>query len=85
MTIVPGFWMNEQGGALRPAVLAYLDGQDLDAGQLEIWRAYLRQWMQGDWKGPLLDTLRSQVDDIKSTDDLHHWLHRALSQNIDPL
>lgn len=85
MTNIPGYWMNETSGVLRPAVEAYLHGHAMTRGQIDAMRAYLRQWMAGDWKSPLLDVLRTSVEDIKTRDDLKRWFDRALDEMIDPL
>jgi hypothetical protein len=84
MTFVPGFWKNETSGALRPAVIAYFNGEPMDDRQVAAIRAYLRQWMQGDWKGPLIDPLRTQVEEIATREDIGRWLDRALEMDIDP-
>lgn len=40
---VPGFWMNETSGVLRPAVEAYLRREPMTPNQIAAMRAYLRQ------------------------------------------
>jgi hypothetical protein len=83
---VPGYWMNETSGQLRPVIEAYLTGQHMTARDFAIMRVYLRQWINdGDWKGPLIDVLRTQVDEIRDRHGIERWLDRALDAGIDPL
>lgn len=81
----PGYWMNETSGLLRPVIENYLTGGKMTDRDIATMRAYLRQWMQGPWTGPMVDVLRSQIDDIHDRKDIARWLNRALDQNIDPL
>jgi hypothetical protein len=83
--IVPGFWMNESTGVLRPAILAYLENRPLTVAHIGAWRSYLRQWMDGPWHGPDIENLRAMIDTIASRHDIDVWLFRALDSNIDPL
>lgn len=82
---VPGYWKNETSGVLKPAIEAYLDGQDLTPRQIGAIRGYFRQWMLGSWRGPLLDVLRTQVEEITTRQDITAWLDRAQDEGIDPL
>jgi hypothetical protein len=62
--LVPGYWMNETSGELRPVIERYLTAQHLTARDVAIMRVYLRQWINdGAWIGPLIDALRTQVDE----------------------
>jgi hypothetical protein len=86
----PGYWMNEQSGKLKPAVLAYLKGERLDDVQIGWIRAYLQQWIDSPmWQDrPGCDTvilLRSSVDAIHDRASIRDWLDFALTANIDPL
>lgn len=81
----PGYWMNETSGVLRPVIENYLTGGKMTDRDIATMRAYLRQWMEGPWIGPMVDVLRSQIDDIHNRDDIVRWLNRAADQNIDPL
>lgn len=82
----PGFWMHETSGELRPVVEAYLNGGHMTARDVAIMRVYLRQWIDDDrWRGPLIDALRTQVNEIIDRDGIRRWLDRALDQGIDPL
>jgi mono/diheme cytochrome c family protein len=82
---VPGYWMHETGDVLRPAVRAYLFGAEMTPQQIGAVRAYLRQWMAAPWQTPMLDVLRTQINDIETRRDLDRWYHRALDAGIDPL
>jgi hypothetical protein len=78
--------MDEQSGVLRPAIEAYLHGERMTAGQIDAMRGYLRQWvMLGDWRGPLVDVLRTMVTDIWSQTDISRWLDLADDAGLDPL
>lgn len=82
----PGYWMHETSGVLRPAVEAYLNGGEMSPRQIATMRAYLRQWINnGPWKGPLIDPLRTRVEEITTRADIHDWLEMALREEIDPL
>jgi len=77
--------MNETSGVLRPVVESYLNGNALDAVELAAMRAYLRQWMAGDFRGEFVDELRERVDDLVTMQALNMWLEDALDAGIDPL
>jgi hypothetical protein len=83
----PSYWMNETGGALRPAILAYLKKDRLDETSVSLIRAYLRQWIEkGDWfPSPTVETLRRDVDGLTSREAIDTWLAKALDAGIDPL
>lgn len=81
---MPGYWMNETGPILQPAVMAYLRGEDLDTAQLGAFRAYLRQWML-EMVGPEAAALRERIDTIVNVATLRRWLFDALDEGIDPL
>lgn len=85
MTQAPGYWMNETSGVLRPAVMAYLDGEPLTAEQIAAMRAYLRQWIAGPWQGESIPVLRQSVDEISDRPSLERWLDDAADAGIDPL
>src|SRR5690242_7146745 len=42
----PHFWMTEQTGRLAEAVEAYVGGEPLDPGALDLIRQYLRQYLE---------------------------------------
>lgn len=89
---VPGFWMNETSGVLRPAIEAYLapfidpNAPPMTGEQIAAMRAYLRQWIASpDWVGPMVDVLRTQIDELVSREEITRWLDRAMDEGIDPL
>ncbi len=84
---VPGYWMNETSGVLRPAVEAYLlTGDELTPRDAAALRAYLRQWMASPlWIGPMTDVLRTQLDELQTRADFGRWFARADLEGIDPL
>ena len=82
---VPGYWMNETSGVLRPVVERFLDGKVLDVQEIATMRAYLRQWMAGDFRGKDIDRIRSQVDQIVDMPTLRIWIENAVCAGIDPL
>jgi hypothetical protein len=83
---VPGYWMNETSGVLRPAVTAYLAGVAMSEQQLAAMRAYLRQWIEsGLWFGPAIPGLRAAIDDLTNREAIRMWLRIAEREGIDPL
>lgn len=81
---VPGFWMQETSGVLRPAVEAYLRGAPLAPDQIAALRAYLRQWIAAPlWHG--VDDLRDAVDGLTTREAIARWLTHADELGIDPL
>ena len=87
MTVdAPGFWMFETSGVLRPAVEAYLRHEPMTPEQIAAMRAYLRQWIAAPaWEGPVVNALRSSIDELHTRADLHNWLDQAFEEGIDPL
>jgi hypothetical protein len=81
----PGYWMSETGSVLRPAVEAYLRGEDLSPVGIAAVRAYLRQWMAGPWRGPGIADLRSRVEGLTTRQAIDAWLDDAFARGIDPL
>jgi hypothetical protein len=82
---MPGFWMYETSGVLRPAVEAYLNGKAMTPDQIGAMRAYLRQWIEGPWQGPGIAPLRAAIDTITDRASLSVWLDEAAEADIDPL
>lgn len=82
----PRYWMHEENGVLRPAIEAYLNGNQLSEGQVATIRSYLRQWIMAPvWVGPQIDALRAGIDGLTSRQAISRWLDVALDENIDPL
>ena len=82
---MPGFWMDETSGVLRPAVESYLYGEPLSDQQIAALRVYLRQWIAAPWTGPGIERLRAKVDRLQSRAAISDWLDDALDEGIDPL
>jgi hypothetical protein len=83
---LPGYWMNETSGVLEPVVRRYLEGAELELGELATMRAYLRQWIEAPgFRGPDVERLRTTLTTITSTTDLRRWMSEALDAGIDPL
>lgn len=82
---MPGFWMYETSGVLRPAVDAYLNHEPMSGEQIAALRAYLRQWIAAPWIGPGIERLRTKVDGLQSREAISDWLDDALAEGIDPL
>lgn len=91
---IPGFWMRETTGVLKPAVEAYLNNEELTGEEIAALRAYLRQWIMADgWdqgarheaEKRILANLRSMVDRLHSRETISIWLMQAASFGIDPL
>lgn len=83
---IPGYWMNETSGALRPAVLAYLAGDEIKPEHIMAMRAYLRQWIAAPgFCGPQVEQLRADVDFVASRKSLNEWINLAIDAGVDPL
>jgi len=83
---VPGYWMNETSGVLRPAVEAYLNHDEMTPAEIAAMRAYLRQWIvKGAWHGPEIDKLRARIDGLTDRQAIEAWLDDAIDEGIDPL
>lgn len=83
---VPGYWMHETTGVLRPAVEAYLSRTEMSREQIAAMRAYLRQWIFAPgWRGREVRFLRHAIDDLTSREAIHSWLMIAEQAGIDPL
>jgi hypothetical protein len=82
---IPGFWMNETSGVLKPAVEAYLNGGPMTDEQIAAMRAYLRQWIAGEWMGPSVEPLRRAIDGLTTREAIRQWLDDAYDASIDPL
>lgn len=83
---LPGYWMYETSGVLRPAIEAYLFGRDMTEPQIAALRAYLRQWIEAPgWRRPEIDQLRANVDGLTTRAAIARWLRLAEAEGIDPL
>lgn len=91
----PGYWMDETGGKLRPAIARYLDGADLSADDIALIRAYLRQWIDSpvwDDNPHLVDSGRAELARLRelarvltNRESIHAWLALAVDFGVDPL
>jgi hypothetical protein len=91
----PGYWMDETGGQLAPAVERYLTNDELRNGDIPLIKVYLRQWINSPaWdNNPHLDAdgvrelsdLRSSVETIATREDIDAWLKIAIDKGLDPL
>ena len=88
---MPGYWMFETSGVLKPAIEAYLQRDELTPAEVAAIRAYLRQWIDGPWQAApgaearVLERLRRMVDELDDRQKIDIWLMQANSINIDPL
>jgi hypothetical protein len=83
---MPGFWMYETSGVLRPAVEAYLNHEPTSGEQIAALRAYPRQWVAAPWPpGPGIERLRATIDTLGSRETINDWMDDALAEGIDPL
>lgn len=85
MVNAPGYWRNETSGALAPVVEKYLRGGTLTPTEVMTIRAYLRQWVAGDFAGPGVAILRRRVRNLHTDADVRGWLADAIELGIDPL
>jgi len=83
----PLFWMNETSGALRPTILAYLDGSDMTPFQVVAMRSYLRKWISAPLLGdrPPVRALRMSAATLSSRDAIARWLRLAAENGMNPL
>lgn len=91
----PKYWMWETSGRLGPAIEAYLNRREMTVSQMNLMRAYLRQWIDSPvWeRNPAADKatlaelqhLRATIRLAQSRKDLSIWLRRALESGHDPL
>lgn len=80
-----GYWMNETSGVLRPAIEGYLAGGDMTPEHIVAMRAYLRQWINGDFRGWRIAELRREVELLTTREEIERWLGHAMDLGIDPL
>ena len=74
MSKIPGYWMDETSGVLRPAVEAYLHSERMTGEQIAAMRAYLRQWIMSPYyAGPTIDVLRASVGTLTTRAAISRW------------
>ena len=91
----PGYWMNETGGELAPAVMRYLEGQPLSERDIELIRLYIQQWIGSPvwFMNPSLtdegrrdlDRLRELARVLNNRGAIDAWLTLAVDFGVDPL
>ena len=92
---LPGYWRNETGGALAPAIEAYLNQRPMCREDFQVIARYLTQWIDAPcWDNePLLDEelktelklLRMRARLIRSRVEIDQWIEDAMGLGIDPL
>jgi hypothetical protein len=82
---VPGYWMYETSGVLRPAIENYLNNRPMSPENIAAMRAYLRQWINSDFRGPEIELLRRLVDGLVTVEAIRRWIHLAVNADVDPL
>lgn len=84
--MIPGYWMNETSGVLRPAVEAYLNRHPMTDAQISALRAYLRQWINAaGFIGIGVADLRGRIDSLTTRGAIDRWLKDAIDHGVDPL
>jgi hypothetical protein len=91
--LAPKFWRYETGVQLGPVIERYLNRRKLSAEDVNLIRAYLRQWIDSPvWDmapaGDLsreLASLRATTSAIQSRADIDRWIWAGLEIGIDPL
>ncbi len=82
----PYFWMEEQSGALAPAVNAYMNGEPLNMQQMALLRQYLRQYLEravltGDAKRQLLI---DRLAKMRTPRDIERFAEELAEYGIEP-
>ena len=80
--VIPGYWKYETSGVLAPVVEAYLRGEELDPRGVATMRAYLRQWIAGDFRE--VEGLRDAIPSLTNTAQIRQWLETAAELDLDP-
>lgn len=82
---MPGYWMHETTGELRPAVEAYMFGHHLTAAHIGALRVYFRQWCLAFPQTEGLAELVQRIDTLVDRSTITSWLDDALNdEGIDP-
>jgi hypothetical protein len=95
MAAGPGYWMDETGGELVPAVKRYLQGYRLSSRDIALIAAYLRQWIESPvWdQNPHMSEegraelarLRELARVLLNQPTIDAWLSLAVEFGVDPL
>jgi hypothetical protein len=89
----PKYWRFETGGKLVPAIERYISRSRAEPDDVNLIRAYLRQWIDSPvWDGGVdsetrvaLDNLRRKTRELRTRNDVDDWMADALDLAIDPL
>ena len=83
----PHYWMYEVSGRMKPVVLGYLEGKDLEPSQWSLLRAYLEQWVDAPVWMPSdsLERLRLDVRGLATRTQFDAWIELAMEIGMDPL
>lgn len=91
----PGYWMNETGGELTPAVKRYLEGRKLRPREVRLMQLYLQQWIdspvweenphQDSESRQELERLRTWARHLTNRLAISAWIAAAMDIGIDPL
>jgi len=82
----PRFWMEETGGALAVAVEVFMRSEDLDAGQMELLRVYLRQYIE---RAVITDEadrrrLLGRIDKLRGVRDMERLAEDLSEVGVEP-
>ena len=71
----PRFWMEETTGALNEAVDAYMNGERLSAGQINVLKIYLRQFLERAKRAgaPSKRLLLSKIDKLSKVSEIERF------------
>ena len=88
----PHFWRDE--GRLEGPIMRYLGKETEQPGDTSLIRQYIRQWIDSpvwdmqpdstDEHRRELAELRRQARDIRTREDIDHWMVAGLDLDIDP-
>jgi hypothetical protein len=91
---MPGYWMYETSGVLKPAVEAYLLRETMmTPAQIAALRAYCRQWIElfeppdgaPEAQRRVIARLRAMVDGLVDRPSIDVWIMQATAIGADPL
>lgn len=82
----PRFWMEETSGALAAAVEVFMRTEDLDAGQMELLKIYLRQYVE---RAVITDEadrrrLLARIDKLRGVRDMERLSEDLSEVGVEP-
>jgi hypothetical protein len=82
----PRFWMEETTGALAAAIEVYMRSEPLDAGQLELIKLYLRQYVERAVISQDADRskLLERIDKLRRVGDVERLADSLSEAGIEP-